>query len=113
MIRSTRLLAQTGLAAIAIAIPMAVAAPAQAGSVSDWDRVAKCESGGNWAINTGNGYSGGLQFTHSTWRAYGGSAYAPIASQATRGEQIAVAEKVLAGQGWRAWPVCSKKAGMR
>ena len=112
MIRSTRLLARTGLAALTIAIPMAVAAPAQAASASDWDRVAKCESGGNWAINNGNGYSGGLQFTSSTWKAYGGTAYAPVAAQATRVEQIAVAENVLAGQGWHAWPVCSKKAGM-
>ncbi|MGH3793551.1 MAG: transglycosylase family protein [Pseudonocardiaceae bacterium] len=96
-----------------MAIPLALAAPAQAASQADWDRVAKCESGGNWATNTGNGYSGGLQFTRSTWSSYGGKAYAPMAAQASRTEQIAVAEKVLDGQGWGAWPVCSKRAGVR
>nr|WP_253272698.1 transglycosylase family protein [Arsenicicoccus sp. oral taxon 190] len=74
-----------------------------------WDRVAACESGGNWNINTGNGYSGGLQFTPSTWRAYGGSGSAQNASKA---EQIAVAKRVLQGQGPGAWPVCSRKAGL-
>ncbi|GMA20310.1 transglycosylase family protein [Arsenicicoccus piscis] len=74
-----------------------------------WDRVAACESGGNWSINTGNGFSGGLQFTGSTWRAYGGSGSAHNASKA---EQIRVAKRVLAGQGPGAWPVCSKKAGL-
>ena len=86
------------------------AAPAQAASVN-WDAIAQCESGGNWHINTGNGFYGGLQFTQSTWAGYGGKQYAARADLASRGEQIAVAEKVLVGQGIGAWPVCGKKAG--
>lgn len=86
-------------------------APAAAGG-SVWDRIAACESGGNWAIDTGNGFYGGLQFTSSTWLAYGGGAYAPAANLASRAAQIAIAEKVQAGQGWGAWPVCSIKAGV-
>lgn len=82
-----------------------------AGSV--WDSLAQCESGGNWSINTGNGYSGGLQFSSSTWLAYGGGEYAPEAWMATREQQIAVASKVQAGQGWGAWPACSAKLGLR
>jgi LysM repeat protein len=77
-----------------------------------WDRIAQCESGGNWAINTGNGFYGGLQFTSGTWLGYGGGAYAPRADLASRDAQIAVAQKVQAGQGWGAWPVCSVKAGV-
>jgi Uncharacterized protein containing LysM domain len=76
-----------------------------------WDRIAQCESGGNWHINTGNGYYGGLQFSAGTWRAYGGSAYAPTADRASRGAQIAVASKVQSAQGWGAWPTCSARAG--
>ncbi|MCX7468813.1 transglycosylase family protein [Corynebacterium sp. P7374] len=88
------------------------AAPAVAnGSV--WDAIAQCESTGNWSINTGNGFSGGLQFTPSTWLAFGGGQYAPMAWQATREQQIAVAEKVRAGQGWGAWPACTAKLGIR
>jgi hypothetical protein len=79
---------------------------------SDWDRLAQCESGGNWAINTGNGYHGGLQFAPSTWNAYGGGDYAPTAAEASREQQIAVAERVLAGQGWGAWPSCSSSLGL-
>ncbi|CAN5354567.1 hypothetical protein BH09PAT4_BH09PAT4_04140 [soil metagenome] len=80
---------------------------------SAWDRIAACESGGNWHINTGNGYYGGLQFSSSTWLGHGGGAYAARADLATREQQIAVAKKVQAGQGWGAWPVCSYKAGVR
>ncbi|WP_410596673.1 transglycosylase family protein [Amycolatopsis sp. lyj-23] len=82
------------------------------GDGSAWDRIAQCESGGNWAINTGNGYYGGLQFDKQTWNAYGGDQYAPLPNQATREQQIAVAEKVKAGRGgsYSAWPVCGKKA---
>lgn len=82
-----------------------------AGSV--WDALAQCEAGGNWAINTGNGFSGGLQFTPSTWLAYGGGQYAPMAYMATREQQIAIATKVQAGQGWGAWPACTSKLGLR
>jgi LysM repeat protein len=80
---------------------------------SIWDKIAACESGGNWAINTGNGFYGGLQFTQSTWAAYGGTAYAARADLASRSAQITVAQKVQASQGWGAWPVCSYKAGAR
>ncbi|MEU6807222.1 transglycosylase family protein [Streptomyces neyagawaensis] len=76
-----------------------------------WDRIAKCESGGNWRINTGNGYYGGLQFAATTWRAYGGTAYAPTADKASKAQQIAIATKVQRAQGWGAWPVCSARAG--
>jgi len=74
----------------------------------DWDAVAQCESGGNWSINTGNGYYGGLQFSQTTWIAFGGAAYAPRADLAARAQQIAVAEKVLAVQGPGAWPTCGR-----
>lgn len=87
-------------------------APAVAGG-SVWDSIAQCESGGNWAINTGNGFYGGLQFTASTWAAYGGTAYAPTANLATREQQIDVAKKVQAGQGWGAWPACTASLGIR
>ncbi len=77
-----------------------------------WDRIAACESGGNWAANTGNGYYGGLQFSSSTWLGYGGGAYASTANLASREQQIAIAERVQAAQGWGAWPVCSVQAGV-
>ena len=88
------------------------AAPAVA-SGSVWDSLAQCESGGNWAINTGNGFSGGLQFTPSTWAGHGGTAYAPSAHLATREQQIAIAERVQASQGWGAWPACTASLGIR
>jgi Transglycosylase-like domain len=86
----------------------ATAAPPPVSSAHDWDAVAACESGGNWSINTGNGYYGGLQFNLSTWAAYGGAAYAARPDLASREQQIAVAEKVLAKQGAGAWPTCGK-----
>ncbi|MFE3166942.1 transglycosylase family protein [Streptomyces sp. NPDC059224] len=95
-----------------LALPLAAAGSADAASVSTWDKVAACESSGDWGINTGNGYYGGLQFTQSTWEAYGGTRYAPRADLATKDQQIAVAEKVLGGQGPGAWPVCSVQAGL-
>jgi hypothetical protein len=91
---------------------VALAGTASAAPDSDWDRLAQCEAGGNWAINTGNGYHGGLQFSQSTWQANGGGEYAPTANQASREEQIAVAENVLASQGWGAWPSCSSSLGL-
>lgn len=100
------------LVASAIALSVLVAPAAHAAPDSDWDRLAQCEAGGNWQINTGNGYHGGLQFSPSTWRAYGGGEYAPYAHLATREQQIAIAEKVLAGQGWGAWPSCSARLGL-
>ncbi|MEV7404852.1 transglycosylase family protein [Streptomyces sp. NPDC091267] len=95
-----------------IALPLLTAASAGAASGDVWEKVAACESTSNWHINTGNGYFGGLQFTRSTWAAYGGTVYAPRADLATRDQQIAIAEKVLKGQGPGAWPVCSARAGL-
>lgn len=106
----TKLAASTaalGAGAALLAAPIASAAPD-----SDWDRLAQCEAGGNWAINTGNGYQGGLQFSPSTWSAYGGQEFAPTANLATREEQIVVGERTLAGQGWGAWPACSARLGL-
>ncbi|MCV7227606.1 transglycosylase family protein [Mycolicibacterium komossense] len=87
---------------------LALAGQAGAATDGEWDQVASCESGGNWAINTGNGYHGGLQFSQGTWSAHGGGEYAPSAQMATKEEQIAVAERVLASQGRGAWPVCGR-----
>src|ERR1035441_4296766 len=87
---------------------IALAGHAAAAPDSEWERVAACESGGNWGINTGNGYHGGLQFSQGTWAAHGGGEYASAANQATRDQQIAVAERVLASQGRGAWPVCGR-----
>jgi len=103
------------IAGVVVAAPVAgllTATSASAASSSTWDAVAQCESGGNWSIDTGNGYSGGLQFSPSTWSAYGGDQYAASASQASESQQIAVAERVLASQGPGAWPVCGPKAGL-
>ncbi|SDN84343.1 LysM domain-containing protein [Geodermatophilus sp. DSM 45219] len=94
-----------GAAAVSLGV---LAAPASAAAPNDWDAVAQCESSGNWAINTGNGYYGGLQFSASTWAAYGGTEYAPNAHLATKAQQIAVAERTLDGQGKGAWPTCGK-----
>ena len=90
----------------ALVIASTVTAPASADV--NWDAVAACESGGNWGISTGNGFFGGLQFTLSTWRANGGTG---MPNQATRAEQIRVANNVLRTQGIGAWPVCGKRAG--
>ncbi|MFJ6151210.1 transglycosylase family protein [Micromonospora profundi] len=109
---STRRIAVGTLAVGAVTGAVALfgpAAPAQA--AVNWDAIAKCESGGNWKINTGNGYYGGLQFSQSTWAGYGGKKYAARADLASRSEQITIAEKVLKGQGIGAWPTCGKKAG--
>ncbi|MEU8163515.1 transglycosylase family protein [Micromonospora parva] len=109
---TTRRLAVGTLAVGAVTGAVALfgpAAPAQA--AVNWDAIAKCESGGNWKINTGNGYYGGLQFSQSTWAGYGGKKYAARADLASRGEQIAIAKKVLDGQGIGAWPTCGKKGG--
>ncbi|MEV6587479.1 transglycosylase family protein [Streptomyces acidicola] len=95
-----------------MAIPLIGTGVADAADVSTWNKVAACESTSNWSINTGNGYYGGLQFSQSTWEAYGGTAYAARADLATKDQQIAVAEKVLGGQGPGAWPVCSTRAGL-
>jgi resuscitation-promoting factor RpfA len=115
MTRTSRLLACIGITGVAMTALLIFAAPAQAGPARQhmWDRVAQCESGGNWRANTGNGYYGGLQFSRGTWRSYGGGAYAGTANHATRLQQIEIAEKVLSAQGWKAWPTCSRRAGVR
>ncbi|WAX76616.1 transglycosylase family protein [Streptomyces sp. KMM 9044] len=95
-----------------MALPLLGTGVAEAADVDTWDKVAACESSDNWDINTGNGYYGGLQFTQSTWEAFGGTRYAPRADLATKDQQIAIAEKVLDGQGPGAWPVCSQRAGL-
>ena len=96
------------VAAGAPVIPAALLAAPAAHADTDWDALAECESSGNWAINTGNGFGGGLQFTDSTWRSFGGSGQPEDAS---REEQIQVAERVKAEQGMNAWPTCSNKTG--
>ncbi|MFF7390947.1 transglycosylase family protein [Streptomyces scabiei] len=107
--KAARAIAVAGVTgAAAVAAPLMAAGSASAATASEWDAVAQCESGGNWSINTGNGYYGGLQFSASTWAGYGGTQYASTADQATKAQQIAIAEKVLAGQGKGAWPVCGK-----
>ena len=90
---------------VATVVPVSTAVPASSGG-ANWAAIAACESGGNWSANTGNGFYGGLQFTEQTWLAYGGGQYASSANLATAAQQIAVAERVLAGQGIGAWPVC-------
>ena len=101
----------TAASAAQAGAPVAPAETTNTGTpVSTWDKIAQCESGGNWATSTGNGFHGGLQFTASTWRSFGGSG---MPHQASRTEQIAVAERVLAAQGWKAWPACSHKLGLR
>lgn len=103
-----------GLAAAGAVLvaPFLGTGPAGAADGATWDRLAQCESSGNWAINTGNGYYGGVQFSASTWAAFGGTEYAPRADLATREQQIAVAEATQATQGWGAWPACSAKLGL-
>jgi len=98
--------------ALSFEIGLVGAAPAEAATTTVWDRVAQCESGGNWKINTGNGFYGGVQFSASTWKAHGGKTYASQAHLATKAEQIAIARRVLAGQGPGAWPTCSRRAGL-
>jgi resuscitation-promoting factor RpfA len=110
--KARRFVAVAGAVGAGVTIPLMSATGASAASVGTWDAVAMCESTGNWAINTGNGFYGGLQFTQSTWQAFGGTQYAPRADLATKAQQIATAEKVLAAQGPGAWPVCSVKAGL-
>ncbi|MCX4575461.1 transglycosylase family protein [Streptomyces sp. NBC_01571] len=104
--KATRVATLAGVTGVAIAAPLMAAGSASAATASEWDSVAQCESGGNWSINTGNGYYGGLQFSASTWAAYGGTAYASTADKASKSQQITIGEKVLAAQGKGAWPTC-------
>jgi nucleoid-associated protein YgaU len=105
-----RAVATATLAGAAIAVPVMMAGSASADSVN-WTAIANCESSGNWAADTGNGFYGGLQFSESTWLAYGGGQYAQYANDASESQQISVAESVLAGQGIGAWPVCGADSG--
>ena len=100
--------AQFVLVGAMAAAPVAIGAGVANADTTNWDQLAQCESGGDWSTNTGNGFSGGLQFTPSTWKAFGGKG---SAHHASRSEQIAVAERVKAEQGMNAWPTCSKKTG--
>ncbi|WP_405009439.1 transglycosylase family protein [Kitasatospora sp. NBC_01539] len=110
--RRVRMAVMGGALAVLPVAGLVTANTASAAPVSTWDKVAQCEATGNWAVNSGNGFYGGLQFTSQTWGAFGGHAYAANAHQASKAQQIAVAEKVLAAQGPGAWPVCSVKAGL-
>lgn len=94
-------------------VPVMSAGSADAASMRTWDRLAHCESGGRWHIATGNGYFGGLQFSSSTWRAFGGKRYAALPHHASRTQQVRVAERVRHAQGWGAWPSCSRRVGLR
>ncbi|PWJ03372.1 peptigoglycan-binding protein LysM [Streptomyces sp. NWU49] len=106
------LLVAAGVTGSAIAIPLLGAGSASAADGATWDRVAECESGGSWSQNAGNGYYGGLQLTQDDWEKYGGLDYAPSADQASRGQQIAVAERILADRGVGAWRTCGLTAGL-
>ncbi|WP_435220424.1 transglycosylase family protein [Streptomyces sp. Tue6028] len=106
------LIVAAGVTGSAIAIPLLGATSASAADGTTWDRVAECESGGAWSADNGNGYYGGLQLTQDNWERYGGLAYAPSADQASRSQQIAIAEKVLDGEGLAAWPTCGPLSGL-
>ncbi|HLL08480.1 MAG TPA: transglycosylase family protein [Nocardioidaceae bacterium] len=111
--RLRRPVALGGAALAACVLPLgSIGGTADAATSHTWNRLAECESGGNWHINTGNGYYGGLQFSATTWRSFGGGKYADRADLATRLEQIDIAENVLRVQGWGAWPACSQKLGL-
>lgn len=110
--RSFRVSSVAAAAGLATMAGIATSGAASAADGATWDRVAACESGGDWSINTGNGFYGGLQFVQSTWEGFGGLDYAPRADMASRAQQIAIAENVLAVQGPGAWPVCSVRAGL-
>ena len=101
------------VAAATTAPVIAVTAPADAAPVRTWNRLAHCESGGRWHINTGNGYYGGLQISPSTWAGHGGRKFASLPNRATKGEQIRIAERIKRSQGWGAWPACSARIGVR
>ncbi|MFF4247666.1 transglycosylase family protein [Streptomyces sp. NPDC001822] len=109
--KAVRIATLAGVAGAAVAVPLMGATGASAASVATWDAVAQCESGGNWSINTGNGYYGGLQFSASSWAAAGGTQYAARADLATKDQQIAVAEKLLDLQGPGAW-ACAGAGGL-
>ncbi|MEU6124883.1 transglycosylase family protein [Streptomyces sp. NPDC047123] len=106
------LIVAAGVTGSAIAIPLLGATGASAADTTTWDKLAECESGGAWSANPGSGYYGGLQLSQETWERYGGLAYAPSAEQASKSQQIAVAEKILDARGPQAWPSCAPIAGL-
>ncbi|MFC9312716.1 transglycosylase family protein, partial [Streptomyces sp. NPDC057011] len=108
----TKIAALAGLTLAGLALSLVPAGTASAASVATWDKVAHCESTDNWSINTGNGYYGGLQIYKPTWDSYGGQQYAAYPHQATKQQQILIAEKILAGQGAGAWGTCGAAAGL-
>ena len=104
--RSFRVSSVAAAAGLATMAGIATSGAASAADGATWDRVAACESGGDWSINTGNGFYGGLQFAPQTWDSFGGREFAETADRATREQQIIIAERVLAVQGPGAWPTC-------
>jgi len=106
-------LVRRGAVAVVLVAIVAGCKHGRFGTNTVWDKLAQCESSGQWRINTGNGFFGGLQFLPATWTGFGGGQFAPRADLATREQQIIVAERVRAGQGWGAWPECSRKLGLR
>ncbi|WP_224390720.1 transglycosylase family protein [Pseudonocardia sp. ICBG1293] len=105
--------APLGVVGTAAAAESASSAAPSVERSATWEKLAHCESTGNWDADTGNGFKGGLQFTPSTWKEFGGRQYAPSADQATKSQQIEIAKKVQDEQGWKAWPACTKKLGWR
>lgn len=101
------------LAAFVLALPVLTGPAAEAATLRTWNRLAHCESTSRWHINNGNGYYGGLQISPSTWRAFGGKKFARLPHRATKGEQIRIGERIKRGQGWGAWPHCSRVIGVR
>lgn len=110
--RMRKMASVAALTAATIA-PVIVAAPSHAVTVRTWNRLASCESSGRWHINTHNGYYGGLQISAPTWRAYGGRRFAALPNRASKAKQITVATRIKNHQGWRAWPTCSRRIGLR
>lgn len=111
--RMRTLVSAAALTAATLTPVIGVQASSEAATTRTWDRLAHCESGGRWHINTGNGYFGGLQISPATWRGYGGRKFARLPHGATKGEQIRIAERIKRGQGWGAWPSCSSRLGLR
>jgi hypothetical protein len=102
------------LATVVLLVPtLVIGSPANAAAMKTWNRLAKCESGGRWHINTHNGFYGGLQISGGTWRAYGGKRLASMPHKATKREQVRVAKRIQKRQGWHAWPACSRRIGKR
>jgi len=107
------IVSSVALTAAAIVPVVATTTSADAASTHTWNRLAQCESGGRWHINTGNGYYGGLQISRGTWRGYGGRRFAALPNRASKHQQIRIAERIKHGQGWGAWPTCSARIGVR